>query len=275
MAEDQSGIDMSEEQAWAWVLDAQHDLRRGRDFNLAAAEDAFAGWPEWIHLYLPLLQPGDWILGQLGQTLDGRIATASGHSHYITGESDRRHLHRLRAQVDAVVVGAGTICADNPRLTVRLVRGPQPVRVILDPRGRIPASSEILHDGAGPTLWVRAHTTGQPEVEPHVELVVLPEATPGAGFAPAVVRDFLRERGLRRLLIEGGGVTVSRFLQAGLLDRLFLTLAPVLLGSGRPSIILEPIVDLTQALRPTARFFSLGNDIVFDLDLRATGSGAN
>jgi riboflavin biosynthesis pyrimidine reductase len=90
-----------------------------------------------------------------------------------------------------------------------------------------------------------------------------------AGLDLAALLAQLRERGLRRVLVEGGGVTVSRFLQAGLLDRLHLTVAPVLIGSGRPSITLDPIVSLDQALRPRCRRFTLGEDVLFDLDLRS------
>jgi riboflavin biosynthesis pyrimidine reductase len=89
------------------------------------------------------------------------------------------------------------------------------------------------------------------------------------GLDLAVLLDQLRSRGLRRILVEGGGVTVSRFLQAGLLDRLHLTVAPLLIGSGRPSITLDPIADLDQALRPACRRFTLGEDVLFDLDLRS------
>jgi diaminohydroxyphosphoribosylaminopyrimidine deaminase/5-amino-6-(5-phosphoribosylamino)uracil reductase len=256
------------EEAWAWILTACDRLRQGLPVDKSDAMLAIPRWPEWVQLYLPLLRPEPLVLGQLGQTLDGRIATVSGHSHYVTGEPDRQHLHRLRAQMDAVVVGVGTICADNPRLTVRMVHGPQPVRVVLDPRGRMPLGSEVLQDGAGPTLWLRAAPGLQSEVQPHVEVLLLPETVPGGGFAPADVLALLRSRGLQRVLVEGGGVTVSRFLQEGLLDRLFLTLAPMLLGSGRPSITLQPIVDLAQALRPKTRRFQLGEDTLFDLDLQ-------
>src|SRR6201991_2834844 len=79
------------------------------------------------------------VVGQLGQSLDGRIATETGHSHYINGPAGLAHLHRLRALVDAVVVGIGTALADNPQLTVRRVSGPHPARVVIDTRGRLPA----------------------------------------------------------------------------------------------------------------------------------------
>src|SRR5215204_1570064 len=86
------------------------------------------------------------VIGQIGQSLDGRVATESGHSHYINGPAGLAHLHRLRALVDAVVVGVGTAVADDPQLTVRRVEGPNPVRVVIDPRGRLPAAARMLAD---------------------------------------------------------------------------------------------------------------------------------
>src|SRR4029079_1253846 len=83
-------------------------------------------------------------VGQIGQSLDGRIATLSGHSRYINGSQGLCHLHRLRALVDAVVVGAGTVRADDPQLTVRHVAGPNPVRVVIDPRGTLPVTARAF-----------------------------------------------------------------------------------------------------------------------------------
>ena len=84
------------------------------------------------------------IVGQIGQSLDGRVATESGHSKYINGPAGLVHLHRLRALVDAVVVGVGTAIADDPQLTVRRVSGPQPARVVIDPKGRLGADARMF-----------------------------------------------------------------------------------------------------------------------------------
>ena len=223
-----------------------------------------------LDLYLPLTSGPDFVIGQLGQSLDGRIATVSGRSDYITGPEDIRRLQRLRALVDAVIVGAGTVALDDPELTVREVDGENPVRVVLDPDGRLGEDRRVFSDGAARTLVVRRATapaSGPPTPGDGPEVLTLPASGP-EGFEPAAVLEALRARGLRRVLVEGGGVTVSRFLEAGLLDRLHLTVAPLLMGSGRAGITLPPIETLDQSLRPRCRHVPLGDDLLFDLDLR-------
>jgi riboflavin-specific deaminase-like protein len=223
---------------------------------------------ELLDLYVPLRVGADLVIGQLGQSLDGRIATDSGASHFVTGAKDIERLHRIRALVDAVVVGAETVVQDDPRLTVRLVEGSSPVRVVLDPSGRLDASRRVFAETGPRTLVVRKEDGTRLDRAADVDELRV-SWTETAGFDLQELLGALRARGLRRILVEGGGVTVSRFLQAGLLDRLHLTVAPLVIGSGRPSITLESIRTLDQALRPQCRRFTLGEDVLFDLDLRA------
>lgn len=232
-------------------------------------------------LFAPLERLDSFVVGQLGQSLDGRIATTAGHSHYINGPEDIQRLHRLRALADAVVVGAGTVAADDPRLTVREVEGANPVRVALDPRGDLNPQRSMFTDGAAPTIWMKGTTepdsstvsmntdavAGEQDASSGVEIVRLPVSA--GTFNPTDILIELRARGLHRILIEGGGVTVSRFLEAGLLDRLHVSVAPLVIGSGRPGITLPEIQTLDEARRPPARHFRLGSDVLFDLDLRA------
>ena len=220
-----------------------------------------------FEIFLPLLLRTDFVIAQLGQSLDGRIATESGHSHYVTGPADIRRLHRLRALVDAVVVGARTVAADNPRLTVRAVEGPNPVRVILDPDCRLEPDRNVFSDRAARTLHVCRQ--GDDAARPSAADDVLRIPVSGAdGFDPRTVLQRLRDAGYRRVLIEGGGITVSRFVQAGVVDRMHVTVAPLLIGSGRPAMTLTTILSLEQALRPLCRHFRIGDDMLFDLDLR-------
>ena len=222
-----------------------------------------------LDLYLPLAVRGDLVIGQVGQSLDGRVATATGHSHYVTGPEDLTRLHRVRALVDAVLVGAGTAVSDRPRLTVRRAEGPDPTRVVLDPNGRVPPEGPLFEDAAAPTLWIRA---GQPPsgLKDHVQVVRPPAAGPDGLVPPRAVLDLLRSRGLGRLLVEGGGATVSAFLVAGALHRLHVTVAPLIIGSGPHGLTLPAVDTLDEALRPRGRHFVLGEDILFDLALDET-----
>jgi riboflavin-specific deaminase-like protein len=206
------------------------------------------------------------VIGQIGQSLDGRIATASGHSKYINGPAGLEHLHRLRSLVDAVVIGVGTALADDPQLTVRRVEGPHPARVVIDPKGRLAASAKVLTGDGVRRLLVTAQDT-RCALPSGVEIVALPAGN--GHIAPHDILAALFERGLRRILIEGGADTVSRFLAAGCLDRLHVMVAPIILGSGRASFVLPPVERADQALRAPMRSFRLGDEVLFDSDLSA------
>lgn len=206
------------------------------------------------------------VVGQLGQSLDGRIATESGHSKYINGPAGLDHLHRLRSLVDGVVIGVGTALADDPQLTVRRVAGPQPARIVIDPNGRLPASARVFADD-GVRRMVMTTASAPCAPPPGVDIVRLPVV--GGRVAPATILVALAERGLRRLLIEGGAETVSRFLAAGCLDRLHVMVAPIILGSGRGGFVLPPIERADQAMRVLVHAHQLDDEVLFDLDLSA------
>jgi diaminohydroxyphosphoribosylaminopyrimidine deaminase/5-amino-6-(5-phosphoribosylamino)uracil reductase len=198
------------------------------------------------------------VIGQMGQSLDGRIATQNGHSHYVNGPAAILHLHRLRALVDAVVIGVGTAIADDPQLTVRHVTGPHPARVVIDPNGRLPATARCLQPGG------RRIVIG--ETSPPVADVEYVRLKPGAnGLSPGDIVRALHERGLSRILIEGGGRTVSRFVEAKALDRLHVMVAPMLIGSGPVGLSFGAITDLKDAARPRVSSYALpGGDVLFD-----------
>ncbi len=146
------------------------------------------------------------VVGQSGQSIDGRIATPTGHSHYINGEAGLAHLHRLRALVDAVVIGVGTAIADDPQLTVRRVEGPSPARVIVDPNGRLPLAARVLTADGIRRLVVTGDGT-RIRMPQGVEIV--PLAAGGGCIAPEAILAALAHRGFRRILIEGGADTVT------------------------------------------------------------------
>jgi diaminohydroxyphosphoribosylaminopyrimidine deaminase / 5-amino-6-(5-phosphoribosylamino)uracil reductase len=206
------------------------------------------------------------VVGQFGQSIDARIATPTGHSHYINGTAGLAHLHRLRALVDAVVVGIGTAVADNPQLTVRHVAGPSPARVVIDPSGRLPATAKLLSDdGIKRIVITRAET--QTRLPDGVEHLALP--SPRGQLAPEAILAALAERGFHRILIEGGADTVSRFLAAGCLDRLHVVIAPIILGAGRTSVSLAPIARVEEAMRVPMQIHKLGEEVLLDCDLSA------
>jgi len=204
------------------------------------------------------------VIGQIGQSIDGRVATTTGQSHYINCPAGIAHLHRLRALVDAVVIGVQTVCADDPQLTVRRVRGPNPVRVVLDPHGRLSPNARLL-SGEVETILVTAQDNNCKLSG--VEILSLP--TTDGNMAPSAILAGLAKLGLRRVLVEGGANTVSRFLQARCLDRLHVVIAPLILGSGRPSFAFGAIDRLEEAMRPPVRTHQLDRDMLFDCDLSA------
>jgi diaminohydroxyphosphoribosylaminopyrimidine deaminase / 5-amino-6-(5-phosphoribosylamino)uracil reductase len=245
---------------------------RGADC-LGAGEAAPAAARPWLDLYAPLLsaRPGrPLVLAHLGQSLDGFIATASGDSYYVTGPENVRHLHRLRALSAAVVVGAGTVARDDPQLTVRHVEGDNPVRVIVDPNGRLDARHRVFVDGDAETLVVRDATAPGPERFGRAEVVRVPVAN--GELALDALLAALHARALWSVFVEGGGTTVSRFLAAGLLDRLHVAVAPLVTGNGRRGLDLPARDKIAECLRPSHRVFTMGGDVLFDCDLRAGGA---
>ncbi len=230
-----------------------------------------------VELYLPICSATTArpiTLGHMGQSLDGFIATHSGDSRYVTGDENMRHMHRLRALCDAVIVGAGTVAADDPQLTTRHVTGPNPLRVVIDPMARLASHFHVFQDGEAPTLYIYATRYVSGAVPPHGRAEVLGVGEGPSGPDLAEVVAHLRRRGCARIFVEGGGVTVSAFLAAGLLDRVQVTVAPMFIGGGRPAFRLPAANLLADCARPGYRVFRMGGDMLFDCDLRAT-AGSN
>ncbi|WP_434993971.1 GTP cyclohydrolase II [Arthrobacter sp. Ld5] len=202
--------------------------------------------------------PGRLVVGQLRQSLDGFIASRSGDAGLHEDRGDHGHLQRLRALVDAVVVGASTVLTEDCSLAVRDVPGSSPVRVVLDASARVAVGARVLADDGVPTLWVIGADAVTPDGLPSTVEVLRVRA---ADFAPERILAVLQARGLEKILIEGGGKTVSRFLEAGLLDRLYLTTAPVLVGDGVPGIRFTGSDALAEARTAPVRRFVFGQDI--------------
>ena len=262
----------STEKDWGMILES---MATGQALPKSDGPNGSFGEDSLLRLFSPLC-PGEsgWVIGQLGQSLDGRIATATGASRYINGDDGLSHLHRLRAVCDAVVVGAGTAIEDDPRLTVRHVSGRQPVRVVVDRRDRLPREYHLLADGEAPTLHLVAGQImpAESSVVPRNGITRIPCLDAAAEtIDPDRVLAVLRRFGLRRVFVEGGGRTVSAFLKGGWLDRLHVMVAPMIIGSGYPAFTLPEVDRLRDAIWPRAQVVNLGSDVLFDLDLRQCG----
>jgi diaminohydroxyphosphoribosylaminopyrimidine deaminase / 5-amino-6-(5-phosphoribosylamino)uracil reductase len=244
----------------------------GWDVLLSADDPARA----LVDLYLPVCSATvahPITVGHLGQSIDGFIATHAGESQYVTGEENIRHLHRMRALCDAVVVGAGTVAADDPQLTTRHVSGPSPVRVVLDPTRRLADHYRVFNDDSADTLYVCSRSLAGKDETHFGRATMVAVDDGGDGLDVTEVLRLLRARGCYRIFVEGGGVTVSMFLEANLLDRLQIAIAPLLIGDGRPAIRLSPRSALSDCQRPRYRVFRMGNDVLFDCELGADANG--
>lgn len=279
--------------AWALILEAVNrsnvtlslpgsdtpalELWGDGDWQLRLHADADAR--ALLSVFLPLCCPlsreaPSRVIGQMGQSLDGRIATVTGASRFINGNDGITHLHRLRAVSEAVIVGAGTAATDNPRLTVRKAPGINPVRVVIDRNRRVPEDHHLFSDEASPTLRLIAgeYQPGN-KLTPRQGVTEVPCLGTAETTDPAHILAVLADFGLRKLFVEGGGLTVSEFLNAGLLDRLHVMVAPMIIGSGRPAFSLPEISHLDSALRPRAQMMDLGTDMLFDLDFSQQADG--
>jgi diaminohydroxyphosphoribosylaminopyrimidine deaminase/5-amino-6-(5-phosphoribosylamino)uracil reductase len=252
----------------AWVPDAGWQ-------SLVAPSDPRS---DLLDLYLPICgatRARPVTVGHLGQSLDGFIATHSGDSQFVTGGDNIVHLHRMRALCDAVVVGAGTVAADNPQLTTRYVAGKNPVRVVLDPARRLSSASRVFADDAAETLYFCARSRIAPGERLLGNATIIGVDGESADEGVGSVLQLLHARGMSRVFVEGGGVTVSRFLEANLLDRLHIAIAPVIIGDGRPAIRLAPNSRLSDCRRPGYRVFRMGGDVLFDCELGVAADNAD
>lgn len=268
------------EALWPLCLDIVRHRRRGEPPATELVPDQT--WDREAVELLALLQPlldrppqgAPWVIGQLGQSLDGCIATRGGDSNYVNGEQVLLHLHRLRALSDAVVVGAGSAAIDNPQLTTRRVAGDNPVRVVLDPDLRLAPTLRVFTDRQAPTLLVcdaarEAEAARRMDAEQVLGVPGLVDANGTMDLR--VLLAALGRRGLRVLFVEGGGITVSRFIAQGCMDRLHLSVAPVFIGGGRPGLLLPSSAAMRDCPRPASRVFRMGADVMWDLDLRSPG----
>ncbi|QFT62678.1 riboflavin-specific deaminase C-terminal domain-containing protein [Roseivivax halotolerans] len=228
-----------------------------------------------LALYGPLARRdlGPVAVAQIGQSLDGRIATVTGDARDVSGPDGLTHLHRMRALVDGIVIGVKTALHDTPRMTVRLCPGRNPARIVIDPTGRLPDDAPLLQDDGTGTRRIIIQSVDRPRAD-DVEVIHL--GTRDGVLDPQSILEALQEKGLSSVMIEGGGITISRFLEAGYLTRLQVAIAPLLIGAGQQSLTMSnPTQTLADALRPETRVYSLGSDVVFDCALTDAAEAAS
>jgi riboflavin-specific deaminase-like protein len=205
---------------------------------------------------------------KFAQTLDGKIAAGDGSSRWISGPQSRKFTHKLRADSDAVLVGARTILADDPSLTVRLVKGRNPARVIIDGRLRTPLGARVVTDkNTARTIIVTAPSSSRAKrkrlKELGVEVIVLPASKGGNIDLRKIIR-ILYKKGIKKILIEGGSRVITSFLKAGLADRIVTVLSPKILGTGIESVGDMGIRNIKGALKVRLKDIKqFGEDIVY------------
>jgi GTP cyclohydrolase II len=211
-----------------------------------------------------------YVVLKYAQTLDGRIATRTGESKWISCETERRASHALRAACDAVLVGIGTVVVDDPQLTVRLVTGASPVRVVLDTTLRVPSEAKILADAA-PTVVVTGPLS-PPERREELRRrgvgVHVVDAEPPWGVDLAAALGVLREAGIGSLLVEGGATVITSFLRKRLADRAVVAIAPTIIGTGTEAVGDLDVASMRDGLHLAGRSAQLvGDDVVVAGDL--------
>jgi GTP cyclohydrolase II len=214
------------------------------------------------------------VVVKYAQTVDGRIATSTGDSKWISGESERRVAHAMRAGCDAVLVGAETVLQDDPQLTVRMVPGASPLRVVLDSSLRTPPTARVLSDDAA-TLVLCA-----PDADPArrealaaTGVAVHEVASDPDGLRVGEVMRLLRSLGVASLLVEGGGRVITSMLRAGAVDRLVVSISPTIIGAGVEAVGPLGIRRVTEGVRLDNRcVYVAGNDVLLGFDV--VGSAA-
>jgi GTP cyclohydrolase II len=217
-----------------------------------------------------------YVLLKYAQTLDGRIATGTGDSKWISGEEERRVSHLLRASCDAVLVGVGTVLRDDPHLTVRMVPGASPMRVVLDSRLRTPAQANVLSPDAATILFTRRDADGARALAlRRAGVTVRRLASSAAGVDLAAVLAELRRMGVQSLMVEGGSAVITSLLAAGAVDRLVVSISPTVVGSGVEAVGALGTGRISDGLRLTNRSMHLvGDDVLLAWDVQPPGTPA-
>jgi GTP cyclohydrolase II len=219
------------------------------------------------HAAAPAWRP--YVVLKYAQTIDGRIATRRGDAKWISGEAERRISHGLRAACDAVLVGVGTAIVDDPLLTVRMVPGSSPLRVVLDSTLRLPPTARVLDNGAATVVITTAPSSEERRAALRARAVGVHvvDAGPQGVDLPSALRT-LRALGVASLLVEGGGRVITSFFSEKLVDRLVIGIAPTIMGAGIDAVGDLDVASVTESVRLTNRsVHQAGDDLLFAADV--------
>ena len=210
-------------------------------------------------ILLPILMlKKKFYIGQIGQSLDGKIALLNGNSHYINDKNSISYLHSLRSICDAVVVGVNTIRKDDPLLTTRAIKGPNPQRIIIDPSLKLTNKYKVFKDGMPNIIFTHSKINKKFN---NTQIYKLPERN----FTNLIYQNINR-LGYKLVLVEGGSKTISKFLENRLLNIMQFIIAPTIIGSGINSINIEPITNLKNVIRTKNNIFKFGKEIIVSLE---------
>ena len=210
-------------------------------------------------ILLPILMlKKKFYIGQIGQSLDGKIALLNGNSHYINDKNSISYLHSLRSICDAVVVGVNTIRKDDPLLTTRAIKGPNPQRIIIDPSLKLTNKYKVFKDGMPNIIFTHSKLNKKFN---NTQIYKLPERN----FTNLIYQNINR-LGYKLVLVEGGSKTISKFLENKLLNIMQFIIAPTIIGSGINSINIEPITNLKNVIRTKNNIFKFGKEIIVSLE---------
>jgi 3,4-dihydroxy 2-butanone 4-phosphate synthase/GTP cyclohydrolase II len=211
------------------------------------------------------------VVVKYAQTLDGRIAARTGDAKWISGERERRLAHAMRSGCDAVLVGARTLLQDDPQLTVRMVPGASPLRVVLDSTLRTPLTAKVLSDDAATVILCRPDADpGRREALTSAGATVRDVAPGPDGLRVEEVLRLLRDLGVGSLLVEGGGRVITSMLRAGAVDRLVVSLSPTIIGTGVEAVGPLGVDRIADGIRLANRsVFLVGDDVLLSFDVTA------
>ena len=208
-----------------------------------------------------LLKNNSNLIGQIGQSIDGKIALNNGKSHYINEKESIIYLHCLRSISDGVLVGVNTIIKDNPLLTTRKIKGQNPTRLIIDPSLKLTNKYKIFKDNNKNIVF----TNSSKRKKLYNTTIV---KFPKKNFTLSIYK-YLKKTSLKTILIEGGPTTLSHFIELKLLNYMQFIISPTIIGSGIDSLKLKPITNLKNAIRKKNTISKLGKEIIVTLDFNS------